>query len=280
MSHGAETMEWLRRHLGPAAVVGRPLTGGVTSEVRLVEGGERRAVLKRVTNHDWRAERPGVVAYEAKVLQWLAAGSIPVPGVLAVDGTGEKTGTPSLLLAYIDGEPAGDTASPLAWMGSLVDAAVAIASLDASEWVRPFRRYLEASEAVPPVWAADAGVWRCAIEAVREPPPMARRSFIHRDFHPWNVLWNASLVGIVDWSQASVGPINMDVAHCRANLAIRFGASVADDFKSRWEATTGRNHPVYRDLVTCIDFLPDWRPSARGNERLERWARHLLTADG
>jgi aminoglycoside phosphotransferase (APT) family kinase protein len=250
--------------------------GGVTSDVRFVEVEEGRAVLKRVTNETWLAERPDVVAYEAAVLRWLAASPVPVPTVLAVDGSGAETGSPSLVLTFIDGVPAGETASPGEWMGSLVDTAEAIASLDPPAWVRPFRRYLEASEAVPPEWAADDGVWRDAIDIVRGPAPSVRRGFIHRDYHPWNVLWNGGLVGVVDWSQASVGPLSMDVSHCRANLAIRFGEAVADDFKSRWESATGVTHAPYWDLVTCIDFLPDWRPSARGNERLEAWVRHLL----
>jgi aminoglycoside phosphotransferase (APT) family kinase protein len=105
---------------------------------------------------------------------------------------------------------------------------------------------------------------------------MARRGFIHRDFHPWNVLWNGAVAGVIDWSQASIGPVGMDVAHCRANLTIGFGTEAADDFRLRWEADTGTAHPVYWDLVTCIDFLPDWRPSPRGNGRLEEWVRHLL----
>lgn len=276
MSPDRETSDWLRRHLGPSARPGRPLVGGVTSEVRLVEAGHRPAVLKRVTNDAWLAERPDVVEYEAKVLDWLAAGPIPVPAVLAVDGTGEESGTPSLLLSLIDGEPAGETASPGAWMGALVDTAISIASLVPPDWTRRFGRYLEASDAAPPPWAADVGLWRRAIEVVSEPPPAVGRGFIHRDFHPWNVLWNGGLAGVVDWSQASVGPIAMDVAHCRANLAIGFDEEAADDFRTQWESRTGLSHLAYWDLVTCVDFLPDWRPSARGNERLEGWVRRLL----
>ena len=275
MGHERETTEWLRRHLGRSATVGRRLVGGVTSDVWLVETDDRAAVLKRVTDDDWLAERPDGIDYEARILRWLAIGPIPVPGVLAVDATGSETGSPSLLLTFIDGEPAGDAASPEAWMAPLVDTAVGIASLDPPDWVRPFRRYLEPSQAVPPTWAIDPGVWSDAIELVRESAPPARNGFIHRDFHPWNVLWNESVVGVVDWSQASVGPISMDVAHCRANLAMGFDAGTADDFKSRWESRTGLSHRAYWDLVTCIDFLPDWRPSARENQRLEEWVRHL-----
>jgi aminoglycoside phosphotransferase (APT) family kinase protein len=272
------TLAWIRRYLGPGAQLGPALVGGATSDVRLVEVGERRAVLKQIRNPAWLAERPDVVAYEARVLELVATTSIPVPRVLAVDESGIEAGHPSLLLSWIDGAPAGECANPDEWLDELVTLAVQIAAVDPPDWIRPFARYLEPEAAVPPVWAVDAGVWRRAIEIVGGAAPAAPLGFIHRDYHPWNVLWNGAVVGVVDWSQTSHGPVPTDVAHCRANLAIRFDAETAEDFKSRWETKTGWSHDPYWDLVTCVDFLPDWHPSARGNSRLEVWVRHLLAS--
>jgi aminoglycoside phosphotransferase (APT) family kinase protein len=244
--------------------------------VHLVEVGERRAVLKQVTNKQWLEERPDVVAYEGRVLEHLSSTSIPVPEVLAIDEDGTGTGSPSLLLSWLGGAPAGGTADPLEWLDPLAEVSAEIAGVEPPLWVRPFARYLEAGDAGPPGWARDEAVWQAAIDVVGESAPAAPERFIHRDYHPWNVLWDGDLVGVVDWSQASIGPITMDAAHCGANLAIGFAPDVADAFQSRWEAATGVRHDRYWDLVTCVDLLPDWRPSARGNERLDAWVRHLL----
>ena len=48
--------------------------------------------------------------------------------------------------------------------------------------------------------------------------------FLHRDFHPGNLLWtDERITGVVDWVSACAGPPEEDIGHCRANLAIRHG---------------------------------------------------------
>ena len=55
--------------------------------------------------------------------------------------------------------------------------------------------------------------------------------FIHRDFHPLNVLWHQARVsGVVDWVHACRGPIEFDIASCRVNLALTAGIAAADAF--------------------------------------------------
>ncbi len=59
--------------------------------------------------------------------------------------------------------------------------------------------------------------------------PTGPDAFIHRDFHPANLLWvDGRLTGVVDWVNACVGPAGVDTAHCRVNLAILWGAEAAD----------------------------------------------------
>ncbi len=280
MAIDARTVRWVRAQLGMGAQIGDALAGGVTSRVHGVSLGSRRAVLKQVTNERWLAERPDVVAYEAAVLELLAGSGIPVPRVLALDAHGVEAGHPSLLLSWIDGAPAGDCAAPGEWLGAVAELAVRIGTVEAPAWIRPFARYIPAGQAEPPHWANDRSVWEDAIAIVRGPAPAAPERFIHRDFHPWNVLWGSGLAGVVDWSQACLGPVTMDVAHCRANLAIGFDEHVADAFRSTWTAASGLSHDPYWDLVTCVDFLPNWRPSAGGNRRLEAWVVHVLAELG
>ena len=58
---------------------------------------------------------------------------------------------------------------------------------------------------------------------------------------------------------------------------IALDIETADAYRGHWEGATGLEHHPYWDIVTCVDFLPDWRPSARGNDRLESWLGHLLS---
>ena len=85
---------------------------------------------------------------------------------------------------------------------------------------------------------------------------------------------------MLDWSQTSIGPIPMDAAHCRANLAIRIGVAEADSYRDLWESMTGVTHHPYWDLITCVDFLPDWRHSDPGNAHLDEWVGRLVAELG
>src|SRR5258707_1164666 len=84
-------------------------------------------------------------------------------------------------------------------------------------------------ELVPPAWSQKPAAWARAIEVLLAGPPPAPAVFIHRDYHPLNVLWQAGAIsGVVDWINACRGPAGVDVAHCRTNLAQMYGPAAAD----------------------------------------------------
>lgn len=275
-----DSLHWLRRNLGSDATLGPVIASGASSSVRSVTANGRRAVLKQITNEAWLSDRPDLVAYEARVLQLLDQSSLRVPTVLAVDPTGDEAGRPSLLMSSIDGAPAGDQPPATQWLDALVETAVTISTIKPPSWIRPYRRYLEAVDASPPPWTKFPATWERAIEVVTRPAPRSHRVFSHRDFHPWNVLWQAKVVGVVDWSQTSVGPAAIDVSHCRHNLAVGFAPAVADEFRRLWTEATGREHPLYWDLVSCVDLLPDWVPSEHANSALDNYVRNLVSEHG
>ena len=73
--------------------------------------------------------------------------------------------------------------------------------------------------------------------------------FLHRDFHPGNVLWTgAAVTGLVDWASAAIGPAAADVGHCRWNLARKLGLPAAD----RFLALTGVAHHPYWDVAAAL----------------------------
>ena len=72
--------------------------------------------------------------------------------------------------------------------------------------------------------------------------------FLHRDFHPGNLLWNEGMLsGVVDWPFSCRGPQGVDVAHARWNLALVDGVVAADQFLS-----------AYRDLEPAYSHHPWW----------------------
>ncbi len=100
------------------------------------------------------------------------------------------------------------------------------------------------------------------LRLVHSPPPDLPGVFIHRDFHPGNVLWRRGRVsGLVDWEAAALGPPVVDVAHCRVNLLEHGGLTAADRFTEAWERLSGLTHHPWADVVTIVDMLGGADPS-------------------
>ncbi|TDC77251.1 phosphotransferase, partial [Streptomyces hainanensis] len=149
--------------------------------------------------------------------------------------------------------------------------------------------------AVPPDTARPQ-LWRQAVDTIRrEPPPFAGR-FLHRDFHPGNVLFtDDEITGAVDWVETSWGPTDLDVAHCASALALLHGPDAGLRFADRYTAAGGevtaepRDHLYWR-LLDALAFAPDaekvagpWRELGRTDltpallaHRLEDYLAALL----
>ena len=82
-----------------------------------------------------------------------------------------------------------------------------------------------------PAWFGDAALWNASVVRADAGPVGSRDGFIHRDFHPLNVVWHRDRVsGVVDWVHACRGPIEFDIASCRVNLALTAGIDAAEAF--------------------------------------------------
>jgi hypothetical protein len=64
---------------------------------------------------------------------------------------------------------------------------------------------------------------------------------------------------VVDWTQASWGPPELDVAHMRWNLVADHGRQAADQFLACYRSASGSNldNQPYWDLVSLFDLLLD-----------------------
>ena len=145
------------------------------------------------------------------------------------------------------------------WLQGLAHAAAQIHRVEADGFPWTYRRYNDRAVLAVPQWSKQPEAWKAAIEVVQEPAPPYSECFVHRDYHPSNVLWwNGRISGVVDWVNGCRGPAGIDVAWCRHNLANLHGLLAAEEFLSAYIAAAGATfeyHP-YWDLMSVVELLP------------------------
>jgi aminoglycoside phosphotransferase (APT) family kinase protein len=256
----------------------RACKGGSSSAIHALRvagsTGRHTVVLRRYVRSDVITEEPHVVACEAHVLELLNRCAVTTPQVLAIDPTGDEAGVPALVMTYVPGrlDWAPKDLSP--WLRRLAEVLPEIhtSSITAKEGVQPFTPY-EPKSWDPPGWLRDQRLWARGLAVFHGPRLDREQVFIHRDYHPGNVLWRRGRVsGVVDWQAASIGPRAADVWHCRGNLLGHFDIDVADRFLQIWRSIAGADYHPWTEAVMLIDamgWLTDERPRvAQDLERL------------
>jgi aminoglycoside phosphotransferase (APT) family kinase protein len=238
-------------------------------------------VLRRHVRPEVVAEEPDIAEREARILGLLEGGELPTPGLIAVDPTGAETGTPSLLMSRLRGRVEWSPTGMERWLRRLAEPLPVLhgTALPEPGTLPPFFGYAQRSYEAPP-WARRREVWSRAVDIFHGPAPQESAAFIHRDYHPGNVLWRWGRVsGIVDWPSASIGSVSVDVAHCRANLMGRFDLDVADRFRAIWEEMTGSRFNPWADVMILIGMLDGLREDPHLNRASVEEALARAVAD-
>jgi aminoglycoside phosphotransferase (APT) family kinase protein len=260
----AETLAWVERTLGSGArVVGwRRLTGGISSSVHrlAVEHNGRRGsfVLRRwVPDRQREGYAIGAVASETAVLTALERSDLPAPRLIG-STTDAAHGGPAVLMTRVPGHVQLMPRDRERWLLQMARTLTRIHALDIH--ARPFESWLDGSRPSPLPDASRPDVWREAIALVAEEHRPTRTCFIHRDYQHFNLLWSREqLTGVIDWVEASIGPPDVDVGHCRLNLTVLFSAEVAERFRQMYEAEAGRKVDPWWDVHALLSFGPDWK---------------------
>jgi aminoglycoside phosphotransferase (APT) family kinase protein len=200
----------------------------------------------------------------------MATSAVPTPVVLAVDPDGTEVGAPALLMTVLEGRPRWDAKGRRHWAHELAELAAAIHDHrpDDPTAFRSFATYRQDSYE-PPRWATDLAIWEPAMTIFHGPVP-AGTAFVHRDFHPGNILWQRrNLTGVVDWESSRIGPPDIDIGHCRVNLLYET-PDLAAHLADAWLDVTGNAYNPWADIATIIGLLDSLRasppsPSARWN---------------
>jgi aminoglycoside phosphotransferase (APT) family kinase protein len=282
----AAALAWVEAAVGREARVSRvrALDGGTSAALHAVDvdaGGVRhRLVLRRHLSERWLADEPDIPAREADALGFLAASPLPTPGLVAVDPTGTAAGEPSVLMTRLAGRmswvpPPGREHG---WLGRLAAILPEVHAVTPAG--RPAeRRYLPYYHDVdlrPPAGTRRRHMWERAISRYHDGPPEPASVFIHRDFHPGNVLWSRGRVsGVLDWIECCMGAPGADVGHCRHNLVRDAGTGAAESFLRAWLTAFGVDaYDPWWDLVSVLD----WGESAPEREPLPPAVEHFLAA--
>ncbi|GHD07001.1 hypothetical protein GCM10010313_25690 [Streptomyces violarus] len=306
------TLAWVSRHLevGERIVRTEALRGGITAEMRRLtigtrDGGTRDLVLRTFVDPFFVEHAEDLLNREAGVLTLLTGTGVSAPGLVAVDPMAAHCEYPSLLMTFLEGRTVLDDEGSEARVPLLARQLVAIHALRPAERPREFEAWASADSVVPPN-GADAAVWAAATEMIRKPAPPYEGRFLHRDFHPGNVLFEVPscpaglrITGVVDWVQTSWGPADLDVAHCSTNLALLHGPTWGLRFAEAYEEAGGvlaaaASERLYWRLLDGLAFAADaqwvarpWRDAGRTElttraveERLDTYVSSLMDALG
>ena len=221
--------------------------------IEVVAGG-CEVVVRRITDADLLGRHPDAIAHEAAILDALNATEVRSPTLIAVDPTGTHSGAPTLVMERLHGEAVMGTFGDD--VASLADPLVAIHAVDPQVTDRRYAAYAPPDATRAPAWATDRGVWTAALAVARSNPTDGRTGFIHRDYHPANVVTTDDKVtGVIDWISACVGPQAIDAAHASVNLTLAHGPEVGRRFLAHCTAA-GIATDQRWGVVDALDLLP------------------------
>ncbi len=236
------------------------MKGSTSSSVFLVQSFLRdshpsKFVLRVLDNQKWLAEEPDLAVHEAAALEEAQKAGVRSPHLVAYSSNDVGFGGPVVLMSYIEGKIELRPSDLQEWLDNLASQLVSIHHHTAEAFPWRFRSWAEKANLAPPKWTTVPRLWERAIELALGPEPAYHPVFIHRDYHPANILWkNGSVNGVVDWINACQGPAGVDVAHCRTNLALMFGPTTADQFLDAYIQVADRfTYEPYWDVDSILD---------------------------
>ncbi|WP_318616093.1 aminoglycoside phosphotransferase family protein [Sporosarcina sp. YIM B06819] len=249
---------WIQQEIGIAVQSMKRLPGSTSSILHEVVSETSTVVLRQFDNAEWLMEEPDLVQHEAASLRKASASGLPAPLLIAFDETGEASGLPSILMTKVGGQVELLPSDFVKWTDGLAKILAMIHRVEADDFSWKYASYTHRDAVQLPEWTKKSAVWQSAFERLQGKMPAFRETFIHRDFHPANVLWLGDEVsGVVDWPNACIGPAGIDVGHCRVNLALLYSVEVADLFLEAYKKHAGSSftYDLYWDIVSAFDFL-------------------------
>ncbi|GGP81653.1 hypothetical protein GCM10010215_03650 [Streptomyces virginiae] len=268
------TRSWVERTLASGERIEQVvrLRGGWTSRMRRLDlagpDGRRSLVLRSFVKPFYVRHAEGLLTREAAVLRLLGGTDVPAAALAAVDATAQSCDHPSLLMSLLPGTVRLADRDADERAGLLARQLVSVHRLPvtASQRPRPYQAWASPERVTLPAATGRPDLWRRAVDVIRREPPAHRSCFLHRDFHPGNVLFTGTdgdlrISGVVDWVETSWGPADLDVAHCSTALALLHGVPAGMRFADRYADAGGTladgTAHLYWRLLDALGFAPD-----------------------
>lgn len=255
-----KTLKWIETKLMEEIKDTRALEGGTSSLMHLLTMETREVILREYTNDEWLAEDPTVVSREAENLIEAEKIDLSTPELLAVDATGKFASRPSIIMSKITGKVELKGID----LEKLARALIKIHAVRNPEITHEYFSYSNHIEFPQANWSKYPKKWQALFTYLKEnTPPKYEPVFIHRDFHPANILWeNGEVSAIVDWPNACIGPREFDIAHCRWNLAMMYGLNAADTFLEAYlKHSDLKSYSSYWDLEALKNVFEEEPPA-------------------
>jgi len=241
------------------------MRGGVSSSVHLIQltdaAGDRQAVVVRRYGEYWLRTDPAAGAREFKLLEVLARTAFPSPRPLMLDEHGGPFGAPTVVMTRLPGRPLlaprnlssflKQMAHTLAKLHRMPTHELAFLPEQRDMVTRALGRRPETDDQLQlAVHAAAVAEWSAILSQ-----PETRRTLVHGDYWPGNLLWvRGRLTGVVDWEQPRLGDPAKDVATARGDLWVLFGRAAADEFCFEYQRAAG----VKVDLAFWDLLISTW----------------------
>lgn len=251
---------WIQLQIGKEVRKTSPLKGGVSSVISHHLLDDQSSVVSRqILNKEWLAEEPDLIIHERASLLALSREDLPVPTFLAADANAEECDAPSLLMSTLPGKAQLELSVYEAGMVQLAKTLYRIHQTPIpSDFPWKYASYTPIQELKVPNWTTNPDDWKKALHFVQHSTPSFTPVFIHRDYHPTNILWeDGKLSGVVDWINACNGPALVDVAHCRTNFALLYGVDTADSFLIAYLNENPMDYTPYWDILSVFDFVDE-----------------------
>ncbi|MFD3806757.1 phosphotransferase family protein [Streptomyces sp. NPDC058619] len=303
------TRSWVEKELSAAERIEKVerLRGGWTSEMRRLglsgPAGRRSLVLRSFVKPFFVRHAEGLLTREAAILRLLGDTDVPAATLVAVDATAQYCDYPSLLMSQLPGTVRLDDQGADDRAELLARQLVRIHRLPVTTQQRPrtYQAWASTERVTPSAATERPELWQRAVDVIRREPPAWQGCFLHRDFHPGNVLFagtndDPQISGVVDWVETSWGPADLDVAHCSTALALLHGVPAGMRFADRYVAAGGTlaedgTAHLYWRLLDALGFAPDaekvavpWRELGRADltasvltQRLEGYIESLFS---
>lgn len=253
-----KAVNWIQSETDVVVQSVKRLSGSTSSILYEVTTGRSEIILRQVDNAKWLAEEPDFIQHEVASLHKASTSGLPAPSFIVFDETGEASGLPSIVMTKVEGQVELLPSNFMKWTDELARILAAIHRIEANDFPWEYASYRHRDAVEIPIWSNKSSIWQVAFERLHAEIPAFHETFIHRDFHPANVLWLGDEVsGVVDWPNACLGPAGIDVGHCRVNLALLHGIEVANLFLVAYEkyADSSFTYDSYWDIVSAFDFL-------------------------